>query len=256
LQYIHTILFCLIIFSCCTSYSICPYAHAAAEVVILDNHSSYKDTAGYLHVVGEVENTGNMSARYVQIMGRFYDNQSNIILQDSTFAMLELLPPGSGSPFDLILISSSTDIISRIDHYELDLDFTETNQTLTRTLLLLSNYSYISNVTGYLYIIGEIQNNSTETSTFTQAFATCYDTNGTVVAVGSAFTDPYSIEYGEKSPFQILILSKEQNNLVANIDIQLKSDQAILIPEFYNITFLSILILLLTMIFLRKKNMR
>ena len=256
MQHIHTVLFYLIIFSCCTSYLICPAVHAAAEVVILNNHSSFKDTAGYLHVVGEVENTGNKSARYIQIMGTFYDNQSNIILQDSTFAMLELLPPGARSPFDLILISSSPDIISRIDHYALDLDFTETNQTLTRTLLLLSNYSYISNVTGYLYIMGEIKNNSTETSTFTQAFATCYDTNGTVVVVGSTFTNPYSIEYGQRAPFQIIILNKDQSKLVTNYEIQLKSDQAILIPEFHNITFLSILILLLTMIFLRKKNMR
>jgi uncharacterized integral membrane protein len=189
-------------------------------------------------------------------MGTFYDNQSNIILQDNTFAMLEILPPGTRSPFDLFIVSSSPDIISRIDHYELDLDFTETNQTLTRTLVLLSNDSYISNVTGYLYIVGEIQNNGTETSTFTQVFSTCYDVNGTVVAVGSAFANPYGIEYGQKAAFQILILNKEQSVLVANCDIQLKSDQAILIPEFPNIVMFSILILLLTMIFLRPKIIR
>lgn len=241
---------------CLTPFLVCPSVNAAAEVIILNNHSSYKDTAGYLHVVGEVENTGNMSVRYVQIMGTFYDNQSNIILQDNTFAMLEILPPGTRSPFDLFLVSSSPDIISRIDHYELDIDFTETNQTLTRTLVLLSNYSYISNITGYLYIVGEIQNNGTETSTFTQAFATCYDINRTVVAIGSAFTNPYGIEYGQKAPFQILILNKEQSILVANYDIQLKSDQAILIPEFPNITIFSILILVLAMMFLRQKIIR
>lgn len=254
MQHIHIFIYCLMLIVCWTSYSVCPSVHAVAEVVILDNHSSYKDTAGYLHVVGEVENTGNKSVRFVQIMGTFYDNQSNIILQDKTFAMLEILPPGTRSPFDLFIVSSSPDIISRIDHYELNIDFTETNQTLTRTLLLLSKYNYISNVTGYLYIVGELQNNGTETSTFTQAFATCYDTNGTVVAVGSTFANPYSIEHGQKAQFQILILSKEQNILVANYDIQLKSDQAILIPEFPNITILSILILLLTTIFLRQKS--
>ncbi|WP_455369978.1 FxLYD domain-containing protein [[Eubacterium] cellulosolvens] len=253
MQRIYTVFYCLTLFFCWISYSVYPSAYAVAEVVILDNHSSYKDTAGYLHVVGEVENTGNKSVRFVQITGTFYDNQSNIILQEITFAMLEILPPGSKSPFDLFLFSSSPDIISRVDHYELNIDFTETNQTLTRTLILLSKYHYISNVTGYLYIVGEIENNGTETSTFTQAFATCYDTNGTVVAVGSAFTNPYSIEYGQRSPFQILILNKEQNILVANYDIQLKSDQAILIPEFHNIIIPSILTLLLTTILLRQK---
>jgi hypothetical protein len=253
LQHIRRVIYFLILIICWASYSLCPSVHAVAEVVILDNYSSYKDTAGYLHVVGEVENIGNSSVRFVQIIGTFYDNQSNIILQENTFAMLEILPPGSKSPFDLFLVSSSPDIISRIDRYELDIDFTETNQTLTRTLILLSKYHYISDVTGYLYIIGEMQNNGTETSTFTQAFATCYDINGTVVAVGSVFTNPYSIKYGQRVPFQILILSKEQNILVANYDIQLKSDQAILIPEFSNITLLSILILLLAKIFLRQK---
>ena len=256
MQHIRRVIYFLILIICWASYSLCPTVHALAEVVILDNHSSYKDTAGYLHVVGEVENIGNSNVRFVQIIGTFYDNQSNIILQENTFAMLEILPPGSKSPFDLFLVSSSPDIISRIEHYELDIDFTETNQTLTRTLLLLSNYYYISKVTGYLYIVGEIQNNGTETSTFTQAFATCYDINGTVVAVGSAFTNPYSIEYGQRAPFQILILKKEQSILVANYDIQLKSDQAILIPEFRNITILSIFILLLTTIILRQKITR
>ncbi|WP_455278418.1 FxLYD domain-containing protein [[Eubacterium] cellulosolvens] len=248
-------IYCLILFFCWTSYLVFLPVQAVAEVVILNNHSSYKDTAGYLHVVGEVENIGNKSARFVQIIGTFYDNQSNIILQESTFAMLEILPPGSKSPFDLFLVSSSPDIISRIDHYEFNIDFTETNQTLTKTLLLLSHYYYVSNVTGYLYIVGEIENNGTETSTFTQAFATCYDINGTVVAVGSAFTNPHSIEYGQRSPFQILILNKEQSILIANYDIQLKSDQAILIPEFPNITILSIFIILLTTIFLRRKEL-
>jgi hypothetical protein len=255
MQRIHIVLYCLILIGW-TSYSVCPSVHAVAEVVILDNHSSYKDTAGYLHVVGEVENIGNTSARFVQVKGTFYDNQSNIILQENTFAMLEILPPGTKSPFDLFLVSSSPDIINRIDHYELNIDFIDTNQTLTRTLLLLSNNSYISNVTGYFYINGEIQNNGTEASTFTQAFATCYELNGTVVAVGSAFTNPYGLEYGQKAPFQILILSKEQSVLIATYDIQLKSDQAILIPEFPNITVFSILIFLLTIIFLRQKSMR
>ncbi|MGB6680160.1 MAG: FxLYD domain-containing protein [Candidatus Bathyarchaeia archaeon] len=256
MQRIHIFIYCFILIVCWTSNSVCPSVHAVAEVVILDNHSSYKDTAGYLHVVGEVENTGNKSVRFVQIMGTFYDNQSNIILQDTTFAMLEILPPETRSPFDLFLVSSSPDIISRIDHYELNIDFTETNQTLTRTLLLLSKYNYISDVTGYLYIVGEIQNNGTETSTFTQAFATCYDINGTVVVVGSAFANPYGLEYGQRALFQILILNKEQNILVANYDIQLKSDQAILIPEFPNITIFSILIFLITIIFLRQKSIR
>ena len=56
-------------------------------------------------------------------------------------------------------------------------------------------------------IVGEVLNNGTSTADFVKITASFYDTNGLLVGTEMSYADPYTIEPGSKSPFEIIISS-------------------------------------------------
>jgi len=69
---------------------------------------------GWFHVKGEVQNTGDRSAEFVEIIGTFYDAAGIVIACDFTFTELDVLAPGQKSPFDMGL-----ELPGDLDHYDL-----------------------------------------------------------------------------------------------------------------------------------------
>lgn len=55
------------------------------------------------------------------------------------------------------------------------------------------------------HIVGEVQNNGSETAKFVEVSATLYDSNNKVIGTGSAFTKPENIDPGQKAPFEITV---------------------------------------------------
>ena len=55
------------------------------------------------------------------------------------------------------------------------------------------------------HIVGEVQNNGTETAKFVEVSATLYDNNNKVIGTESTFTTPRDIEPGQKAPFEITV---------------------------------------------------
>src|SRR5918995_5466656 len=58
-------------------------------------------------------------------------------------------------------------------------------------------------------IIGEILNNGTETADFVEIVASFYDANGQIVGTESGFTDPYTLNTGNKAPFTVLLFGDD-----------------------------------------------
>jgi hypothetical protein len=56
-------------------------------------------------------------------------------------------------------------------------------------------------------IVGEVLNNGTSTADFVKITASFYDTNGLLVGTEMSYADPYTIEPGSKSPFEIIVSS-------------------------------------------------
>jgi hypothetical protein len=54
-------------------------------------------------------------------------------------------------------------------------------------------------------IVGEVQNNGTETAKFVEVSASLYDSNNKVIGTESNFTKPSTIEPGQKAPFEITV---------------------------------------------------
>ena len=55
------------------------------------------------------------------------------------------------------------------------------------------------------HIVGEVQNNGTETAKFVEVSATLYDSNNKVIGTESTFTKPSDIDPGQKAPFEITV---------------------------------------------------
>ena len=74
----------------------------ASTSAVIQNDSSYIDSIGYYHVVGEVLNTGDAWLQYARVTGVFKDAAGQVVDVDFTYTMLSYLEPKSKSPFDLI----------------------------------------------------------------------------------------------------------------------------------------------------------
>jgi hypothetical protein len=81
------------------------------DIVIL-SHSHYTD-GDWLHVRGEVQNTGDTPAEFVKIVVTLYDAAGEVVGTDFAYTELDTVPPGSTSPFE-----TGTDHWPGFDHYE------------------------------------------------------------------------------------------------------------------------------------------
>ncbi|WP_455369915.1 FxLYD domain-containing protein [[Eubacterium] cellulosolvens] len=201
-------------------------ANALGEVVILDNHSSYISLSGALHVVGEVNNTGATNVKDIIIKVTYFDTDNRAIASSSASALQNILLPGMRTPFDVILTGSS--VVQKVDRYELEVSFSETEIVLNRTLLVQS-YSFLSNITGKFHVVAEVKNNGTLISNATNAITTCYDSSGTVVAAKQSSL--MNLNPGQTAYFDMTI-DEPQSTKVSRYEVSAISNEAIIIPEF------------------------
>ena len=198
----------------------------ASPVIILDNHSSYIALSGALHIVGEVNNTGSTNVKDVVIKATFFDTDNRAIASSSSSALQSILLPGMRAPFDVTLTGSS--VVQQVDRYELEVSYSETDIVLNRTLLVQS-YNYSSIITGAFHVVAEVKNNSTKVSNATNAIATCYDSNGTVVAAKQSTLK--NLNPGQTISFDMTI-DQPQSTKVARYEVSAISNESIIIPEF------------------------
>ena len=92
-----------------------------SSITIL-SHNSYADSAGYFHVVGEVENDTPNTAKFVQITGTFYDINNAVVGTQFTHTNPSNISSGAKALFDLVLMSTSVPA-SLIDHYKLSASY-------------------------------------------------------------------------------------------------------------------------------------
>ena len=91
-------------------------------VSILSNNS-HTDSAGVLHVVGEVYNDMAPNiASDVQVIATFYGSGNKVVGTNNSFTTPRNIASGEKAPFDLI-ISSASIPIEEINHYELKVDW-------------------------------------------------------------------------------------------------------------------------------------
>lgn len=69
--------------------------------LIVKSHSTSVDDMGYYKIVGEVENTSNMPAEFVEIIATYYDSSGDVIGTDFTYTAIDVVEAGDTAPFEL-----------------------------------------------------------------------------------------------------------------------------------------------------------
>jgi len=82
--------------------------------LVIRGDSSFEDNIGWLHIRGEVINTGDTDAEYVKIIVTLYDAEGHFVGMDFAYTDLDVVPAGGTSPFE-----TGTDHWPGFDHYEL-----------------------------------------------------------------------------------------------------------------------------------------
>ncbi|MBS7622228.1 FxLYD domain-containing protein [Candidatus Bathyarchaeota archaeon] len=111
-----------------------------------------------------------------------------------------------------------------------------------------------------MHIAGELQNNGTRMSTFTEVVATCYDENSKVVAANSGLANPQDLDPGQKAtfeiivmdenivPYEIVVIDKARPANISGYEIMIVSKEAVLVPEFSSAPATMFFVCLLTIL--------
>ena len=187
-----------------------PSGHAAASATV-QNDSMWIDSAGVLHIFGEVKNTGDIWLQYAKITGTLRDSGGGIVDVVYTFTETMYLPPEDVSPFNMIELDTAKS--ARVQSYTLIVEQQEAAPIPQK--LVIHNVADSKNSLGWMEIVGEVENQADATSIYTKIAGTFYDESGKVIYAGYTFTDPSDVPAGAKYPFKMTILSDERTSKVA-----------------------------------------
>jgi hypothetical protein len=203
-----------------------PKVHAMPSAQI-QNDSSYRDSIGYYHVVGEVRNTGDVWLQYVKVTGVFKDAGGQVVDVDFTYTMLSNLRPNNTSPFDLIEIDAIKS--AAIKTYSLTLDFEQLDTPPATTLTILHQGGTLDSIGDYV-IVGEVENAGDQVASFTKVVATFYNVRGTVIAADFTFTSPDSIPPGQTYGFKLYGPTATVSAYVKSYSVTAESEQYASLP--------------------------
>lgn len=193
----------------------------------LISSADYLDAAGIYHIVGEIENTSDRVAEFVEITATLYDANQVVVGRPFGYAFIDVMRPGERSAFNLIFADSSQ--ASKIASYSLNVSASPTIDK-PRNLEVIPGDSYID-MAGFYHHVGEVVNNGPETATFVEVSGAFYDSNGRAVDAAFGHTSPENIPAGGKTSYELLVIGPN----VAQIEtasINADSEEYATIPEF------------------------
>ena len=204
-----------------------PRVAAATNVTIQNNTTSYIDSMGFLHVVGEVQNTGDTWVQFVQITGTMKGSNGQVVDVVMSYTLLEYLPPGGKSPFDLVeadkakstAVTGANLVVSA-----------QQSQSFPDNLVIQGASSSIDS-TGIYEVVGQVNNNGQQASTFTKVIATFYDNAGKVIGAAVGYTSPAEIPTRQTCGFRVLGPSTPISGHIASFVLLAESNQYTSVAE-------------------------
>jgi hypothetical protein len=141
---------------------------------------------------------------------------------------------------------------ARVQSYSLVVDPDEATPIMQKLAIL--SVADSKNSYGQLEIVGEVENQGTSTSTYTEIVGTFYDVNGKVVYVGYTFTSPTDVPAGAKYGFKMTVLSDERTNKIARYSLVAESIEYTSVPEWPTPILVAAIALSLAVIVIRRKR--
>lgn len=160
------------------------------------------DSVGYHHVKGEVENTGDIAASSVEVIGALFDDAGQIQGVQFTFTNPEDIQAGQTASFDL---QEKADQRSFADHQLwVQASAMGADESAGAQLKVPTNTSYRDDI-GYFHVVGLAENVGEMNASFVEVSGTFYDADGNVVETSTTFTQRDVVPAGERSPFHLQV---------------------------------------------------
>jgi hypothetical protein len=152
-------------------------------------------------IIGEVTNESETPASNVRIAAAVYDANGDILDVGFTFSERDVFFQDSLSPFEMYIGNTN----DSPDSYELIAYADEAADWELEDLaeIEMIDIDYYFDVFDDLVVVGEVINNDSQNASFISVFASFYDENDALVAVGWNFVWADILEPGAKSPFDI-----------------------------------------------------
>jgi hypothetical protein len=182
--------------------------------------SSFKDTLGSLHVVGELKNNSTDPFDFVKVVSTFYDSTGKVVGTDFTYSHIKVLRPWERSSFELIL--SDAQQSDKVNSYRLAVSGDKA-EPLPAALKLSIGDSHMDDIGAY-HIVGEVTNQGKERATFVQVSGAFYNSSNVAVAADFTFTDPKDLEPGQTAPFEIIVSAPTASD-ISSASLNVKSEQ-------------------------------
>jgi hypothetical protein len=221
---------------------------------IIQNDTSYRDSFGNYHVIGEVRNTGITWLQSIVISAVLKDKTGTTVDIKQGSPWLKNLPPQTALGFDVL--EPDTFRSSLIQSYTLNLTY-KTGQPLTPSLVI-NKLTTSKNSLGWLQVQGEIANIGSSESQMTNVTGTFYGSDGKIVF--TTFTSPAlsTIQPDSSQSFTLTIVDATRSKLVTRYAIIAESHEYtstlanMSIPEFQSGSALIIALSLISVAVTRK----
>lgn len=168
--------------------------------LVILSHTGFVDDSDTPHIVGEVYNNDEANMEYIVIKASLYDADGNFLVEEETYAYVDILRPGEKSPFELTL----WDPPEGLDTYKLSVTGDKTSDEPIVGLEFVQYYDNMED-DGDWTMIGEVANNGDQVASYVQIIVTLYNEAGEVVDVGFTTAERSLMRPDSISPFEIYV---------------------------------------------------
>lgn len=174
----------VILFSTFATYR----ADAAPAIEILDTYGYLNEFGEYV-VLGEVQNTGDTPARFVEIIVTFFDENGEQLQQVPVSTSLEILHPGQVSPFQLTLKDTQDSLSVTSYHTTIGNFAPATSKEIKLSII----FHKLETSDDSVIVSGRLVNDGSSNSDNTKVTIILYNLVGEPIRFASTFTDPKDI---------------------------------------------------------------
>ena len=195
------------------------------DVLILSS-SVIVDQTNYLHVIGIVKNSGTVNVAFPQLTATFYYSNGTIALIEQGYPDFQQLAPGQYSPFEIA--SPYANMLTSYANYTVEFTIAGSDTLLGKPLCPCPyNYSNLqildtsshTDGSGFFHVIGEVLNNGTAQSNFTEVAGTFYNQTGGLIGEASAYLSPGILSAGQNAQFNLEVANLAKNQTITSYQL-------------------------------------
>ena len=169
----------------------------AESAQVLSTRAPWTDSAGYIHVAGEVLNNTASARGWIQLNTTLYNSANTAVGSGVGYTDVATLRPRTRSPFEIVIRKPAT-----YHHAAVSVARSSVVGTPVGGLAVTSGQPY-TDAGGARHFPGTVKNTNAGSVKLTQVVTTLYDARGAVRGLGWSFASPSTIASGASARFDV-----------------------------------------------------